>query len=219
MGCRPLPRCVFPQLMSKVPVSGLSFTLDLGSNPEHGGFDPLTGTLTRQRFLKRLAEAAQLAVDAVSPFSLCIADVDQLRNVNDQYGQQTGDAVLVAVANRFREVLASMVHHPNEYLLARYDGNGFLLLTQRTELPQAATIAERLRASIASESSVDGLRVTISAGVAQYRIGEPTDETLARAEQALYLAKQSGRDRVEIIETPKIAESPGDVVVPWERTA
>jgi len=209
----------FPRLMLKARVSGLSFTLDLGSNPEDDEFDPLTGTLTRQRFLKRLAEAAQLAVDAVSPFSLCIADVDQLRNVNDQYGQLTGDEVLVAVANRFREVLVSMAHHPNEYLLARYDGNSFLLLTQRTDLPHASAIAERLRAAVASSASVDGLRVTISAGVSQYRIGESTDETLARAERALHLAKQSGRDRVEIIETPKITENPGNVVVPWERTA
>ena len=154
-----------------------------------------------------------------TPFSLCVADLDQFRNVNDQFGQSTGDDVLIAVANRFRDVLADTAHHPNEYLLARCDGNGFLLLTQRTRLNQAATIAEGLRTAIASQSFADGLRITISVGVAQYRMGEPIDDTLARAEQALYLAKQSGRDRVEIVETPEIKGEPGDVIFPWERSA
>ena len=196
-----------------------SFSLSLADRSQDDEFDRLTGTLTRQRFLKRLAEAAQLAVDAVSPFSLCVADVDQFRNVNDQYGQQLGDDVLLSVANRLREVLASTAHHPNEYLLARYDGNSFLLLTQRTDLAQASAIAERLRTAIASDSFVNGLRLTISVGVAQYRMGERTDETLSRAEHALNLAKQSGRDRVEIIETPEVAENSSGVTFPWERTA
>jgi len=204
--------------MSKARVSDFSFTLDLGEHSQDEEFDPLTGTLTRQRLMARLAEATQLAVDAVSPFSVCIADVDQLRNVNDQCGQLAGDGVLVSVANRFREALASTAHHPNECLLARYDGNSFLLLTQRTDLAQACAIAERLRAAIARTTCVNELRVTISIGVAQYRIGESTDDTLARAEQALHLAKQSGRDRVEKIETPKVT-SKGNVIVPWERTA
>lgn len=200
-------------------MSHLSFSKSVGDRSQDDEFDPLTGTMTRQRFLERLAEAAQLAVDAVSPFSLCIADVDQFRNVNDQFGQATGDDVLIAVANRFRDVLADTAHHPNEYLLARCDGNAFLLLTQRTRLRQAATIAEGLRAAISTQTFADGLRVTISVGVAQYRMGEPTDDTLTRAERALYLAKQSGRDRVEIIETPEITDEAGDVIFPWERSA
>ena len=199
-------------------MTDLSFSLDLGDNGERHEFDPLTGTLSRQAFLKNMAEAAQLAADAVSPFSICICDVDQLRNVNDQHGQLAGDAVLLAVAKQFRETLSSTATHPNEYLLARYDGNSFLLLTQKTNLDEAAAIAEGLRTAVAEMAILDELRVTMSVGVAQYRIGEATDATLARAEQALHLAKQSGRDRVEVVETPEVTGAK-DVVVPWERTA
>jgi len=200
-------------------VSELRFSLDLGDLPECHEFDPLTGMLTRQTFLHRLTEAAQVAADALSPFSICIADVDQLRNVNEQYGQQMGDAVLLAVANRFREVLATTARHPNEYLLARYDGNSFLLLIQTCDAEQGAIVADHLRRAVAESSGISGVSVTVSAGVAQYRIGEPTDETLARAEQALNLAKQSGRDRVEIIKSPKVSDNPSDVAALWERTA
>ncbi len=207
------------RLSSKAHVSSFTFSLNLGDGSETDEFDPLTGMLMRRAFLGRLAEVAQLAADSLSPFSICIVDVDQLRNVNDQHGQETGDEVLLAVADRLREVLADTTHHPNEYLLARFDGNSFLLLTQKTDVHQAAAIAERLRSTIGETPTIDGVRVTVSAGVAQYRIGESTDDTLARAEQALNLAKQSGRDRVEIIETPTVTADPADVVVPWDRSA
>ena len=200
-------------------MSELRFSLDLGDLPECHEFDPLTGMLTRQTFLQRLTESAQVAADALSPFSICIADVDQLRNVNDQYGQRMGDTVLLAVANRFREVLATTARHPNEYLLARYDGNSFLLLIQTCDTDQASVVAEQLRHAVAENSGVRAVPVTVSVGIAQYRIGEPTDETLARAEQALNLAKQSGRDRVEIIKSPKVADNPSHVAMLWDRTA
>ena len=64
----------------------------------------------------------------------------------------------------------------------------------------------------------DGIQITVSIGVTRYRIGEPIDQTLARVEQALYLAKQFGRDRVEVAVTPNVRPAKGQPL-PWERSA
>ena len=81
-----------------------------------------------------MSAAAQVSNACVKPFCLYMIDVDQLRNVNDAYGQQRGDEVLTDIAYRLRRVVAQLAQHPNENLFGRYDGNCFMLLTHKSDL-------------------------------------------------------------------------------------
>ena len=205
-------------MTQKANVSGSTSNSELSNRVEWRDFDPLTGTLTRHAFLERMTEAAEVARDAFAPFSICLIDVDQLRNVNELHGQRVGDEVLLEIASRLRGVLSRNARHANAHLLARYDGASFVLLAQKSDQHESSTLAERVRAEVAAMPIAGNICVTVSVGVAQHRIGESTDHSLARAEQALHLAKQFGRDRVEVAAIPDQCAEPG-AVIPWERTA
>jgi len=180
--------------------------------------DPLTGTMTRQAFFQRLIERANSANTTAQVFAICLMDADQLKNVNQSHGQRTGDEVLAQVTRRIRLELAIALPETQEVDLCRYDGNGFAFLIPVSDLEQASGIAENLRRVIGATEIQRGVRVTVSAGVAQYRLWESAEDTLGRAEQALYLAKQSGRDRVEVAASPKSSAQPAEVI-PLKRTA
>ena len=87
-----------------------------------------------------------------------------------------------------------------------------------SDLEHASSIAENLRRAIGAIDMKRGVRVTVSAGVAQYRLWESAEETLGRAEQALHLAKQFGRDRVEVAASPKSSTQRAEVI-PLQPTA
>lgn len=174
--------------------------------------DPLTQTFARQPFLAQLGAQIEVANECGQPFTLCMANVDKLRNVNERHGQRFGDQVLIAVADRIRRVIASAPWNEHEHYLARYDGNGFVLLTKNCELSVASALADRLRSRIASTPAAAHIDVTASLSVSQLRIGESADSLLARTEQALYLAKQFGRDCVEVAQSPKSNDVRGEVI-------
>jgi len=178
----------------------------------------LTGALTRQSFFLRLKEQAVLADSAGIPFSMCLADADQLKNINHLHGQRAGDDVLAQVTRRLRLALADTIPVTQEALLARYDGNGFALLIPHCHLEHASSIAENCRRAVRASEFGKGVRVTISVGVSQYRLWESAEKTLERAEQALYLAKQFGRDCVEVAASPKSSTARADVI-PLRRPA
>ncbi len=180
--------------------------------------DPLTGAMTRQAFFLRLIERANIANTTAQSFTICLMDTDQLKNVNRCHGQRTGDEVLAQVARRIRLELAIALPETQEVDLCRYDGNGFAFLIPVSDLEQASGIAENLRRVIGATEIQRGVRVTVSAGVSQYRLWESAEDTLGRAERALYLAKQSGRDRVEVAASPKSSTQRAEVI-PLQRTA
>jgi PleD family two-component response regulator len=101
-----------------------------------------------------------------------------------------------------RGVLAQPAWHRSEYTLARYDGDTLLLLARPCSVHHAELLAEALRFGVAEAPLVERVDITVSIGVAQHRIGESIDSLLARTERALHLAKQFGRDRVEVSATP-----------------
>ena len=185
---------------------------------DHSELDPLTGALTRQTFFLRLREQAALANSTGRPFSICLADADQLKNINHLHGQRAGDEVLAQVTRRIRRALADTIPDAQNIALGRYDGNGFVLLTPNCDLKQASGIAEDCRRAIAALEMRKGVRITVSVGVSQYRLWESAEETLARAEQALHLAKQFGRDRVEVAASPKSSGAIAEVI-PLRQTA
>jgi two-component system, cell cycle response regulator len=125
-----------------------------------------------------------------------------LQNINDCHGVTAGDEVLVGLADRCRRVAAEPAWHRSEYSFGRYDGGALMVLARPCAISQAETLAEALRFAVAEKPLCDRISATISVGVAQLRIGETIDELLARTERVLHLAKQFGRDRVEVASAP-----------------
>ena len=164
--------------------------------------DPLTGALTRPSVLSLLHALAASAQRTGNVFCLCLLDIDRLRNINDSRGVMAGDGVIAGLAARLRGVLEQPAWHRSEYTLGRYDGGALLVIARPCSVHQGETLAEALRFGVAESPLLERQSTTVSIGVAQHRIGESIDSLLARAERTMYLAKQFGRDRVEVSPTP-----------------
>lgn len=165
-------------------------------------YDALTLTLTRLAFLTELNAQAQLVHRSGNAFSVLLVDVDHLQNINDCHGIAAGDDVLVGLADRCRRVITEPAWHRSEYTFGRFDGGALMILARPCASSQAEMLAEALRFAVAERPLCDRISATVSIGVAQIRIGESVDELLARTERALHVAKQFGRDRVEVSSTP-----------------
>jgi len=180
--------------------------------------DALTGLPVRSAFVTGLTARAQRALLESTPFGLCIVDFDQFKKINLSHGPTCGDAVLRDVAQRLVRTIAAVLPDDAEPLVGRYDGNAFAVLVESQSPQELAAAAEALRHAVMTTALPTGSRITASVGAVQARIGEGTDALLVRAEQALYLAKQFGRDRVEIGRTPTPLRADG-TVLPLRRSA
>ncbi|MFE8070330.1 diguanylate cyclase [Marinobacteraceae bacterium S3BR75-40.1] len=166
--------------------------------------DELTGTFNRRYLLQALDRETNRFNRASGPFSLCILDIDYFKSVNDTYGHQAGDAVLRQMAHTVSEGLR------NIDCFGRYGGEEFLLVLPQTPLEGALIKAERVRRAIAGMTVKElpgGFQVTVSIGVSQFRPGEAVDDTIARADQGLYLAKERGRNQVVAEDDPALEDS------------
>jgi diguanylate cyclase (GGDEF)-like protein len=155
--------------------------------------DELTRTLNRRALMARLEEQRSRAGRFHEAFCVALLDLDHFKAVNDTYGHAAGDAVLRAFA-----ALAQAGLRDSD-VFGRYGGEEFMLILGATPLAAVQPPLERIRAELASRdwSAVAGdLHVTVSIGVAAYRRGEPLEQLLSRADDALYEAKRLGRDRV-----------------------
>jgi diguanylate cyclase (GGDEF)-like protein len=163
--------------------------------------DPLTGVHNRRYFDARLHEEAVLSLRRGSPLACLLLDVDHFKRVNDAYGHPVGDWVLRETAGRIKGQLRLSDS------LARYGGEEFVALLAQTNERSALAIAERIRASIAGQAfelaEHGPLRVTLSVGIGMLAAGAPADPAaaaaamVAAADQALYRAKEAGRNRVQ----------------------
>jgi diguanylate cyclase (GGDEF)-like protein len=181
--------------------------------------DALTQALSRPQFSIMLDEEKQRSDDSASPFVLCLIDIDNLRNINDEFGHRAGDRVLAEVARRIRNRLDEAAWDSVEYLHARFDGDALVLLARDCSVKRGTRLAAALRDAINEERFERGLRVTVSISIAEYRIGESTDSVLARLEKALHLAKQFGADTIEVAPMPE-SYGPANVVpLPRRRPA
>jgi two-component system cell cycle response regulator len=154
--------------------------------------DPLTGLANRRSILTQLGGMVSGARRHGRPLSAAIVDIDHFKAINDRHGHQAGDSVLAAVAATVRGHLRA------EDQLGRLGGEEFLALLPDADEAAAATAAEKLRLEVARlvcDHQGSALHVTVSAGVATWE-GEPAEELLRRADDALYAAKGAGRDRV-----------------------
>jgi diguanylate cyclase (GGDEF)-like protein len=170
--------------------------------PHPPSFDALTLALTRPAFMRELVQQAQIAGRSGNAFCLLLLDVDHLQNINDCHGVAAGDEVLIGLADRCRRVVAEPAWHRSEYSFGRYDGGALMVLARPCAGSQAEMLAEALRFAVAEKPLCDRISATVSIGVAQWRIGESIDELLGRTERVLHVAKQFGRDRVEIASSP-----------------
>lgn len=153
--------------------------------------DELTRIFNRGHILERLSKEIERARKDKCDFSVIMADVDLFKQVNDTYGHQLGDRVLIGVVNAMKDTLRKTD------LIGRYGGEEFLVILPETDLEKASHAAERIRKAVCQfRWEVPELRVTISAGVAAFRPGEKDFEFLKRADTLLYKAKESGRNRV-----------------------
>jgi diguanylate cyclase (GGDEF)-like protein len=156
--------------------------------------DELTGSHNR-RFLLGLVDREKERSDRNGrPFCLCLFDLDFFKRINDTYGHAAGDAVLRAFAG----AVQGQIRATDAF--GRYGGEEFLLMLPETPAPDAVVLAERVRRVIAAlrcqhEGSEIGM--TVSVGVAEYRLGETAAQAIGRADEALYLAKSLGRNRVQ----------------------
>lgn len=152
--------------------------------------DALTGAWNRRHFEQAVDAAITQARRYRQPLSLILFDIDHFKLINDRYGHQTGDLVLIEVARRVREGLRV------SDLLARWGGEEFVILTPHCGEAEAAELAERVRGLLADDAFPEVGRVTSSFGVAEWARDETQDAWLKRVDQALYRAKEEGRNRV-----------------------
>lgn len=156
--------------------------------------DALTGVYNRHWMNNAFPRALHRCVRNNQPFAVLVVDIDHFKKVNDTYGHLVGDLALKVVAKCLAENLRS------HDLLARYGGEEFVVLLTEADLETAKMIAERLRTKVA-ETEIRGddiaLHVTLSIGItpAQH---DKLEGLIHEADQALYRAKQSGRNRVEV---------------------
>jgi diguanylate cyclase (GGDEF)-like protein len=154
--------------------------------------DALTGTYNRRHFFELASRSFAAARARGRPLGVMMIDIDQFKQINDQYGHLVGDEVIRAVSGRLRGTVRE------SHLVGRYGGEEFSLITEADT--DIAELAERLRTAVAAAPVATGrgpLPATVSVGIAHLRSDDPDlDTLLARADTALYQAKHQGRNRV-----------------------
>lgn len=156
--------------------------------------DTLTQVFTRRYFMERFNEEIQRAKKFKHKFSFLMIDVDRFKEFNDHYGHLVGDAILREVSKAVKESIRQID------LIGRYGGEEISIVLSETDKDQARFAAERIRRSIESrhiKAYDEELRATVSIGIATF----PTDANdgkplIEKADQALYLAKEAGRNRI-----------------------
>jgi diguanylate cyclase len=156
--------------------------------------DGLTGIHNRKAFDKRIDQLCQQAGDNGSGFSVIMLDVDFFKKFNDTFGHKIGDGVLQKVSHILKEVLKG------KDFPARYGGEEFVVLLPDTNLANACIVAEHIRKEISEhrlklKKTGESLgTVTVSLGVSEFVNGDCSESVVERADKALYLAKESGRN-------------------------
>jgi diguanylate cyclase (GGDEF)-like protein len=162
---------------------------------EQVSHDHLTGVLSRESFIDVLRLALLALNDKPHPFSVLMLDFDHFKDVNDVYGHLAGDEVLKEVSGRIEHTLRQ------HDAIGRYGGEEFIVLLTGVGVDIGLDVAERIRNRVAADpvrTDEHTINVTVSMGLAQARAGEELLSLIDRADQALYRAKQGGRNRVEI---------------------
>ena len=184
-------------LQSRVDAQTREIRTLADSLQEQAMTDPLTAVRNRRYLIRRLQEQQSRYERRREVASVIMLDVDHFKQINDRYGHICGDQVLIALARQLEKAM-----RPTD-ILARYGGEEFCILLPMTDLDEAKVLAERLRQQVAKLAIAcpkvgERIQITISLGIATWRSGDSGQDIIRRADEALYRAKQKGRDRVEI---------------------
>lgn len=162
----------------------------LDENRELAERDALTRIANRYRLEQALDEECERARRFRQPLTLIAMDLDDFKPINDCHGHARGDAALVEVVEQVRRCLHA------QHLLARWGGDEFVVVLPATGLEEGVQLAERIRLSLAELSPVGECRLSMSYGVVQWQPDDDRRTLLARADQALYRAKASGKNAI-----------------------
>ena len=157
--------------------------------------DPLTGTLNRRGIDEAFRQEASRCDRHNVQLCVAIIDLDNFKSINDTLGHQSGDNVLVHVADVVRTTL-----RPTDRI-GRFGGEEFLILLPETQLSESAGVLARIKRELAAKPLIEKelpLKITFSGGVAERGEREPLEALLARADAALYQAKRAGKNRVTL---------------------
>ncbi len=154
--------------------------------------DPLTQIFNRRFFMIRATADFNNAMRQGEPCSIIMVDIDHFKKFNDTYGHQYGDEVLKTVAS----VLSSSLRDSD--VIGRYGGEEFVIFLPGTGLREAERIAERLRQAV-EKYPMAKENITISLGVTECTPNDTLESAIERADKALYMAKENGRNRVEVV--------------------
>lgn len=164
--------------------------------------DPLTQAWNRRYFEKEVPEKVKVLIKESKYYSLLMVDADKFKNINDTYGHKTGDKVLIEIV----DVCAHSLR--GDDLVCRFGGEEFMIYLDNTDTSSALKVAERLRNSIAEavifSDEGEEVKVTVSIGVVSSEKTDSLDVLLRQADDAMYLAKHNGRNRVEIYDESKV---------------
>lgn len=169
-------------------------TLELTKKYQHlAHFDPLTQLSNRRDALSILKKEQARAVRNKEPFAIILCDVDHFKKINDKYGHNAGDAVLVELANVFSQNIRDVD------FVSRWGGEEFLFILPKTSAQSANVIAEKIQTKV-SEHAVhfegEKIKVTTSMGIEQFNEKQSIDELINHADKLLYLAKEAGRNQI-----------------------
>lgn len=159
--------------------------------------DPLTNLLNRRSMMERIEEEMVRFKRSGREFSLILADIDFFKNVNDSYGHDCGDFVLVTIAEALKNLMR------DQDSISRWGGEEFLILMPETDSSGALTISEKIRECIESlplKYNDITLYLTITLGISVYEHNSEIDTTILNADRALYRGKERGRNQVNLFE-------------------
>lgn len=158
--------------------------------------DGLTGINNRKRFDRSLRDLAAAAIENDTSLCLLMIDIDHFKKFNDNFGHQLGDQVLKLVAKTLTECVRDLD------VPARYGGEEFSVILPKSDLDIAREIGDRIRVTVGAKRIIkrstgeDLGTITLSVGAGKYVLGEAVTDLIKRADEALYLAKRSGRNQV-----------------------
>ena len=157
--------------------------------------DALTGIGNRRMLMESLKSETARAERLERPLTIVLIDVDRFKSVNDAYGHEAGDKVLVRIATAIRNGV-------RDYdLCGRWGGEEFMVIMPEVTAAEGAAVVERMRQAIVDIEMMaadDALQISASFGIAERRLGEHISDTINRADVALFDAKRNGRNRYEI---------------------
>lgn len=158
--------------------------------------DPLTKAGNRRALRTVLDEVKRMHAQRGTPASIVLIDLDHFKAINDAYGHEAGDRILIELV----EIIYSRLRNGDG--VYRLGGEEFVVVLPETDLEGARRVAGKLKRTFATQLEGPGGPITVSIGVAQIGPGESVQQWLARTDQALYSAKDKGRDQIVLAEDP-----------------